>query len=96
LTEAYCDAVPGVHQGDGVRDVGNLLVLIVARQRFIGSIRGMRRVNVGQRLCPFERNLLTVRKARTLSPSGEAIEALIGFTVPPQVSRILIDTFPLR
>ena len=91
-TEAHGDAVPGVHQGDGVCDVDNLPVLIVACQRFVGSIRGMRRRDVGQCLCPFKCSLLSIRKVRALPPSGEPIEAFIGLTGPPQVSRMLMDT----
>ena len=38
LMEPYGDAVPSVHQRDGVGDVGHLLVVIVARQRLIGCV----------------------------------------------------------
>jgi len=80
LMEAYGDAVPGVHQRDRVGDVGNLLAIIVARQRLIHCVRGVRHFDVGQRFSPFKRSFLGLRKVGTLSPSGEAIEAFVGLT----------------
>jgi len=75
--EAYGDAVPGVHKRDGVGDVGNLLVVVVARQRLIRCVRGVRDRDVGEGLSPFKRGVLRLREVGALSPSGEAIEAFI-------------------
>jgi hypothetical protein len=86
--EGYGDAVPGVHKRDGVGDVGNLLVVVVARQLLIRCVRSVRHRDMCQGLSPFKRSFLRLREVGALSPSGEAIEAFIGLTGLSQVTRV--------
>ena len=53
LMETYGDAVPGVHKRDGVGNVGNLLVIIVVRERLLGCVRSVGRLDARQDLSPF-------------------------------------------
>jgi hypothetical protein len=61
--ETYGDAIPCVHKRDSVGDVGNLLVVIMARQRFIRSVRGVCHLDAGQGLRPFKCSLLRLGDA---------------------------------
>src|SRR5262249_32136666 len=91
VLEAYGDPVPGIHECDGVGDVGGLLVIVVAPQRLERRVGGVRHLDMGERLGPFERSLFRFGEIGTLPPSGEAIEAGIGLTSLPQVARVFID-----
>jgi hypothetical protein len=75
--ESDADAVPGIHQRDGVGEVGNLLVVVVSFQRLVGCIRGVRYVDVDQGLSPFKRSFLGFREIGAVSPSGQAIETFV-------------------
>src|SRR4029077_9019987 len=86
VMEAYGDPVPGVHERDGVGDVGNLLVVIVTGQWLIRRVWGVRHLDVGESLGPFKRGFLRLSEVRALSPSCEAIKAFIGLAGQPQVA----------
>ena len=92
VLKADCDAVPGVHDGDGIGDVRNLLLIVVPRQRFVCLVRSMSQLDPSQRLRPFERRFLSIGKIRALAPTREAIKALVWFSCGSQISRMFVDT----
>src|SRR6476660_1149919 len=55
LVETYGYAVPGVHKRNRVGDVGDLLAVVMARQRLIRCVRRMSLFDAGQGLRPFQR-----------------------------------------
>src|SRR5262245_46473073 len=91
LMETYGDTVPGVHKRDGISNVGNLLTVVMSRQWLIRRVGSMRDVDVGEDLRPLQRSLLRLGEVRAFPPSGEAIEAFIGFASLSQVARMHIN-----
>src|SRR5215813_4009445 len=91
LMKTYGNAVPGVHERDGVGNVGNVLTVVMSRQWLIRRVGSMRDVDVGENLSPFQRSLLGLGEVGAFPPSSEAIEALIGLASLSQVARMLIN-----
>ena len=89
--ESDGEAIPSIHQRDGIGEVGNLLVVVVSLQRLVGCIWGVRYVDVGQGLSPFKRSFLGFPEIVAVSPSGQAIETFVGLAGPPQITRVFID-----